>query len=111
MVAAIIGTDGRAGYQKHLHRDEDIPEQFMQARDLDCLINMGCSGCAGAQITDGAQPEAPNELVSKYRSCTLTADDLRQPYVHISVGAIKCESIAEGEQAIEQLLQAHPDAR
>ena len=110
MNAALFEMDSWLGHQKYIFEGEDASEilsKFERIQDLSCLVRMGRSeeGKKGQKQLDKLE-----EILEKHYSGELTMDDLKTFDIKISLGAMNCSGIAEGDDEIEAMKSNNPDA-
>ena len=83
--------------------------KFEDVQSLDCLVRMGAReerSAAGKKAISKLE-----EVLDKHYSGTLTNEDLLGLDIKISIGAIKCITILEGDDAADKLKAEYPKAR
>ena len=111
MYAALFELESWLGLQKYIFEGESASEifnKFERVQDLSCLVRMGRGeeGKRGQKQLDKLEA-----MLEKYYSGELEMADLAAFNIKISLGAMACTAVAEGEEAIAKLKADHPDAR
>lgn len=85
----------------------DLLYEYEKIQRLGCLVYMGRSeeGAKGQKMLDKLE-----EILKKRDNGDLTIEELLTLDIKISIGAIKCVEIAEGDDAAEQLKAKYPNA-
>ena len=110
MYAAIFEITGWAGTEEYIFCGKDAQEimaGFERVQDLDCLLEMGY---ANEDEEGRCQLDKLAATVEKYHRGELEPDDLRALKCGLSIGWIRCTSVAEDDAAIDALTAAHPKA-
>lgn len=112
MFAALFEMESWLGTEQYIFEGDTASEmlsRFENVQDLGCLVRMGQHeerSSAGKRAI-----KALEDLLDKHYSGSLTNKDLLELDVKISIGAIKCVTIVEGNEAIAQLRKDHPNAK
>ena len=112
MFAALFEMESWLGTEQYIFEGDTASEmlsRFENVQDLGCLVRMGQHeerSSAGKRAI-----QALEDLLDKHYSGSLTNKDLLELDVKISIGAIKCVTIVEGNEAIAQLRKDHPNAK
>ena len=112
MKAALFEMESWLGNEEYIFEGDSASEmlsKFENVQDLGCLVRMG-----RREERSAAGKKAINDLealLDKHYAGELTDADLLSLDIKISIGAIKCLAIVEGEDAIADLRSAHPKAR
>jgi hypothetical protein len=111
MYAALFEMSSWLGPEQHIVRGgsaADLLSGFEEVQSLSCLVRMG----RGREDAEGQKMLIYLEdILFKRDSGTLTNEDLLAFDIKISLGTIKCVEIIEGDSALEQLKEKHPQAR
>ena len=77
-----------------------IMRQLEEIQDFDCLLEMGRmqEGASGQQELDKLE-----EFLEKYRSETLTMQDIADMDISLRAGPMFCYGVAEGEEEVAEL--------
>ena len=112
MKAALFEMESWMGTEEYIFEGASASEmlsKFENVQDLGCLVRMGSReerSAAGKKAIRDLEA-----LLDKHYSGELTDADLLSLDIKISIGAIKCSAIVEGEEAIADLRTAHPKAK
>ena len=112
MKAALFEMESWLGNEQYIFEGDTASEmlsKFENVQDLGCLARMGRRqehSAEGKKAIDDLEV-----LLDKHYAGVLTDDDLLSLDIKISIGAIKCSAIVEGEDAIADLRTAHPKAK
>ena len=112
MFAALFEMESWLGTEQYIFEGDTASEmlsRFENVQDLGCLVRMGQHeerSSAGKRAI-----KALEDLLDKHYSGSLANKDLLELDVKISIGAIKCVTIVEGNEAIAQLRKDHPNAK
>ena len=111
MYAALFEMDSMFGRLQYIFEGknaEELLDEFEYEQSLECLIRHGrYEEDAKGQL----ELDRLEAVYNKYTDGTVTIDDLASLDAKISIGAIKCLAIVEGEEAINKLKAEHPKAR
>lgn len=111
MYAALFEMDSMFGKHHYIFQGntpEAIVIELENEQSLECLIRHG------RRTEDAAGQAALDDLelfYNKYVDGNVTMADIASLDITISIGAIKCLTVAEGVDAIASLKKAHPNAR
>ena len=111
MYAALFEMDSMFGKHQYIFQGntpEAIVIELENEQSLECLIRHG----RGAE--DGEGQAALDKLecfYNKYVDGNITMEDIAALDIAISIGTIKCLTIAEGVDAIASLKKEYPNAR
>lgn len=90
-----------------MENSKQLFDALNKIQSLECLVNMGLS----REKAKGQKELTKLSLIiDKYDDGTLTVEDLANLDVKISIGAIKCLEIAEGDDAEVKLKEKYPKA-
>lgn len=110
MVAALFEIRGWAGLDKYLFTGQSaasILTKLNQVQDLGCLMQMGAM--YGDPLATAATPKL-EEILEKSETGDLTLQDFDGLSIILSVGGLRCVATAEGQEAVDALKAANPDA-
>ena len=110
MYAALFEMKSWMGPQQYIFKGDSASAllyEFEDLQDLSCLVMMGRAeeGEEGQKMLDKVE-----EILNKQAAGDLTIEDLLFLDIEISIGAIKCAEIAEGDNAFEELKAKYPNA-
>ena len=111
MYAALFEMTSWMGCQQYIFKGNTasaLRSEFERVQDLGCLVRMGRSEEKKKGQKELDKLEA---VLNKYYDGSLTPDDLRTLNISISIGAIKCVCIEEGDDAMDKLRTQYPNAR
>ena len=111
MYAALLEMTSWMGCQQYIFKGNTasaLLSEFERVQDLGCLVRMGRSEEKKQGQKELDKLEA---VLNKYYDGSLTPDDLRTLNISISIGAIKCVCIEEGDDAMDKLRTQYPNAR
>lgn len=104
MTAAIFELVGWVGCERYYFEGEtaaDVLTQLNWKQDLRCLARMGWV----QELTPEGRAAIDHlwKALDKQREGTLTAEDLGELDIELSIGTLKCLGAAEGNQAVARL--------
>ena len=111
MVAAVFEMKSMFGLQQYWFQGVNaiaIMDAFEYEQSLECLIRHGRreENQEGQIALDRLE-----EFYNKYMDYDLTVDDIAALDINLSIGTIKCLSIAEDAEAIATMRAQYPNAR
>ena len=112
MFAALFEMESWLGTKKYIFEGGTASEmlsRFEEVQDLGCLVRMGQH--EERSVAGKRAIKALEDLLDKHYSGGLTNKDLLELDVRTSIGAIKCITVVEGNEAIAQLRKDHPKAK
>lgn len=112
MYAALFETESWLGTRQYIFEGGSASEllsKFENIQNLQCLVHMGL-----AEETSPAAIKSISKLsklLDSHYDGTLTVEELKTLDLKISIGAVKCVTVIEGDDAADQLKKAYPNAK
>ena len=111
MYAALFEMDSMFGRHQYIFEGNSpvsVMVEFENEQSLECLIRHGRyeESAKGQLALDKLE-----DVYNKYVAGTITMDDIASIDIKISIGAIRCCLVAEGEDAIAAIKAQYPKAR